>query len=341
MALQMSPVVSSSSSGGGGGGGIGGTISVSQIAVGSAADEISGSSYFTLTNNTLQLGSGNNPGTSQRSILVGDSNVISGGNEVASFGSSNTNGYFWTFTAGYGNQALWQSSAAIGQSNTVGTGCGASVAMGQNCSITSGSSGRVALGNSAVLSNDALFSIGDTTNASSAGSAAMGNRMTVSGQNSFGYNHGTTTATLAEDYVHGIYHADHLIKKHNNFAGSGKYETTAAVETDDNTITNLYTKTLSDNTVYYYHIDIVARRSDSGTENGRFTREFLVYRQGAGAATLGASTVTPWTDEQLTMAGTITVDVNVNDIRVRVTGENTKTIQWAATIRYQAVSGSA
>lgn len=131
------------------------------------------------------------------------------------------------------------------------------------------------------------------------------------------------------------------IKTHAAFAGSAENLYTAAATTTNNTITTLYSLTLSDNTVYYYSVDITARRSDSGTENGRFTRNFLVYRQSAGTATLGATIVVPWTDEQLTMTGSITIDTNTNDVRVRVTGENAKTIQWVASVRYQAVSGSA
>ena len=129
-----------------------------------------------------------------------------------------------------------------------------------------------------------------------------------------------------------------LLKSHANYPNSGSNRETAAVTTTNDAVTTLWSKTLNDATVYRMYVGIVARRSDSGTENGIFERVFKVYRQGAGAV-LGTVT-TPWADDQTTMAGLITIDVSSNDIRVRVTGEAAKTFEWAGEIKYQAISTS-
>jgi len=120
------------------------------------------------------------------------------------------------------------------------------------------------------------------------------------------------------------------------FLTSAKNFTTAQVATTDDTITNLYTKTLTDGYVYNMTVTITARRTDGGAvENGTFTRQFKVYRDGGGA-TLG-TVVTPWADDQLTMAATITVDTSGNDLRVRVTGEVAKSFAWFADVVYNTV----
>lgn len=120
------------------------------------------------------------------------------------------------------------------------------------------------------------------------------------------------------------------------FLTSAKNFATAQIATTNATTTDLYTKTLTDGYVYNMFVTITARRSDGGAvENGTFARQFKVYRDGGGA-TLG-TIVTPWADDQLTMAGTITVDTSGNDLRVRVTGEAGKGIVWFADIVYNTV----
>ncbi len=124
-------------------------------------------------------------------------------------------------------------------------------------------------------------------------------------------------------------------KDKTGFLTSAKNFSTAQVLTTDATPTELYTKTLADGYVYNMFVTITARRSDSGVENATFSRQFKVYRDGGGA-TLGAVR-TPWADDQLTMAGAITVDTSGNDLRVRVTGEAGKEIVWFADIVYNTV----
>lgn len=108
------------------------------------------------------------------------------------------------------------------------------------------------------------------------------------------------------------------------------------VQTTDATVTTLYSLGLLANTVYQFDVRVVARRSDAGTENGIFWRRFLAYRA-AGGAVLGTVS-TPVADEQTTLAGAVGVDTDgASAVRVRVTGEAAKTVQWAALVSFVAV----
>ena len=129
-------------------------------------------------------------------------------------------------------------------------------------------------------------------------------------------------------------------KSHINFPRSAVRTYTSIATTTDATTTSVAVDTLEDNTVYDYDVVVRARRTDAGPENGRFWRKFLVYREAAGGATLGATIALPVADEQLTMAGTVAVDVSGNDVRIRVTGEAAKTIAWVATVTVNPVGTS-
>ena len=272
------------------------------------------------------------------SIIGGRNNTIaSGGNPCAMFGEYNSVSYAWAFAAGYGNTVTHQSSIALGQSNTINDSSRAAVALGEGNTISSSSRG-IAAGNSNSVTGGASFAVGISNSVSNTRAGALGYSMSVTASDSIGINVGTNSATLSESNTFGVFGGQELLKSHINFPGSGMYRETAAVTTSDDAVTTLWSKTLNDATVYRMYVGIVARRSDSGTENGIFERVFKVYRQGAGAV-LGTVT-TPWADDQTTMAGLITVDVSSNDIRVRVTGEAAKTFQWAAEIKYQPISTS-
>jgi hypothetical protein len=128
------------------------------------------------------------------------------------------------------------------------------------------------------------------------------------------------------------------LKGHAAFAGSEAQRDTAAVQTTDATVTTLFSKTLSDNTLYYFEVSIIGRDA-GGTNRAYYQRKLRVHRQGGGGATAG-TIQTPVTDES-NAAWDATIDVNGNDVRVRVTGAAGVTINWACEVRWQAVSGNA
>lgn len=288
-------------------------------------------------NGNFWVGSGHTINAT-RSIVVGTNNTLNiSNNPGAVFGDNNTLSYAWTFVSGYGNSVGYQSSGIIGQSNVIGSGGYACVAFGQDNNINN-CNGAIAGGSSIYLSGNAYFGFGGNHDVSGARSGALGKGMTVTGNDSIGVGINSTGQTLSEANTFGIFGGKELLKTHFSYAGSGMYRETAAVTTTNDAVTTLWSKTLSDNTVYRMYVGISARRSDSGTENGIFERVFKVYRQGAGAV-LGTVT-TPWADDQTSMAGLITIDVSSNDIRVRVTGEAAKTFEWAGEIKYQSISTS-
>lgn len=126
------------------------------------------------------------------------------------------------------------------------------------------------------------------------------------------------------------------LKKHAAFTGSSHVESTGAVQTIDATDTTVWSLTVSDTTAYWFEGTVVARTT-SGTDCvvGRVLAQ--AHREGAGAV-IG--------DVQLqyldpsTSTWVITWDVSGNDVRLRVTGAAATTINWAATVKYQAVSGN-
>ena len=112
---------------------------------------------------------------------------------------------------------------------------------------------------------------------------------------------------------------------------TGVINEAAAVQTTDATVTTLYSRTLSDNTVYVYSV-LVTCRDTGGTERACYARRVRVHRQGGGAATLGTIEA-PYPDESLaSMNATFTV--STNDIRVSVTGKAGTTINWAAQVTF-------
>lgn len=105
----------------------------------------------------------------------------------------------------------------------------------------------------------------------------------------------------------------------------------STVTTTDATVTTLATIAIANNTVVKIDVDAVARRTDAAARAG-YRRAVLVYREAAGAATIQGSVDSDFTRES-TGAWNLTIDVNVNDARIRVTGAAAQTINWKSTHR--------
>jgi hypothetical protein len=102
------------------------------------------------------------------------------------------------------------------------------------------------------------------------------------------------------------------------------------VTTTNNTATDLYTRVMDNDTVATLEVKITARRTDSGDEAGYYWRRICARRTATTTSIIATDTV--GTDHESVMTGTITVDTSGTSIRVRVTGENSKTIIWVATL---------
>jgi hypothetical protein len=125
-------------------------------------------------------------------------------------------------------------------------------------------------------------------------------------------------------------------KSHIAYTGSGDQRLTAAVTTTNNTATDLYTRVMDNDTVATLEVKITARRTDSGDEAGYYWRRICARRTATTTSIIATDTV--GTDHESVMTGTITVDTSSTSIRVRVTGQSSKTIIWVATIEMQVIA---
>lgn len=128
------------------------------------------------------------------------------------------------------------------------------------------------------------------------------------------------------------------VKSHAAYAGSVSATETGAVRTTDANAASVWTKTLADNTLYWVEANVIGR-DEGGTNRAAYKRFLRVHRQAAGGATAG--TVAALATDESNSAWDCTIDVNSNDVRVRVTGANSVNISWVATVTWQAVSTSA
>lgn len=107
------------------------------------------------------------------------------------------------------------------------------------------------------------------------------------------------------------------------------------VQTTDATVTTLYSKTLT--TGKSYHIKAIVAAKNGNTERADYVRRACVYRA-AGAAVLEGSVQDAFTVESSgASAWDCTIDVNSNDVRVRVTGAGSTTIDWKTKIEIMEI----
>jgi len=128
------------------------------------------------------------------------------------------------------------------------------------------------------------------------------------------------------------------LKSHNNFTGSGRVQRTNAIQTTDNTTTDILTEAINDNTSVWFSVRVIARYENTGTEkNFWFQATGGVRRNNGSGATL-IGTAFGAQDDEGSPGYSVTIDTNGNSLRIRVTGGATETVNWAATIEYQGIS---
>jgi len=128
-----------------------------------------------------------------------------------------------------------------------------------------------------------------------------------------------------------------LTKTHAAFAGSESTVRTGAVQTTTAAPTTVVAVTLADDTVYVAEV-IVTARDVAGVDRATYRRAVRVHRQAAGVATLG--TVQFVYEDETNAAWQVTFTVSGSDLRVTVIGDVGETVNWAATLTLQGVSGS-
>lgn len=107
----------------------------------------------------------------------------------------------------------------------------------------------------------------------------------------------------------------------------------AAIQTTDSTVTTLANLTLSEGKSYHVEARVIAREGDI-VNTSAYIRRALVSRATGGSAVLQGTDVDVWTLESSSAAAwDIELDVNSNDVRLRVTGDASTTIEWKCIIR--------
>lgn len=135
-----------------------------------------------------------------------------------------------------------------------------------------------------------------------------------------------------------VYQRRSFVKDHSAFTGSELVQTTAALQTVGAATNTLWTSpALLDNSSHWVEVWVTVRDTASGSR-AMYQRQACIFRQAGGAATILTGVLAPVTVESV--AGwDADIDVTGNTFRVRVTS-TALTLNWAASIRYQAVSGN-
>lgn len=106
-----------------------------------------------------------------------------------------------------------------------------------------------------------------------------------------------------------------------------------SVQTTDATETTIWSLALSDETTYHVRGTIIGVESD-GSNRASYDLTVTAYRTGAGSATI-QGTVTSLHAEESDTNWNADFDVNSNDLRIRVTGVASTTINWVTTVEYR------
>jgi hypothetical protein len=99
----------------------------------------------------------------------------------------------------------------------------------------------------------------------------------------------------------------------------------------------MWSYTLADNTAYWFEASVVGR-DVAGVERAMYGKKVLVYRQSAGSATIQGTVVNLHSDVETSAGLDATFTVSSDDVNLAITGLAATTINWIATIKYQAVS---
>jgi hypothetical protein len=110
-------------------------------------------------------------------------------------------------------------------------------------------------------------------------------------------------------------------------------------ETTDATQTEMFVRTtatdrmvLTNDSTWRFEIDVVARRTDADGESASYKFVGCIDRNATAGSTALVGTVTKTVEQEDTAAWDVDVDADTTNgsLRIRVTGEASKTIKWAA-----------
>jgi len=313
-------------------------IGTYSIAIGSAAQSISadtisigrsaGNTTGVVGINSISIGALSNQGSSnigQNSVAIGVSSKSIGTNSIAIGNNANSDG----------GVSIGSTSASEGDGISIGIGAKTrstnAISLGTNAGVTTGSFGAesiilgknagggavnanigattIIIGSNSVATSSNGISIGTNISTTATGAITIGNNCNNNTTNSvqFGWN--------SNDDLK-------LIK--------------GTLQTTNNTTTTLLAYTLQTGSTYSIKATIKAREV-SGADRALYVKQGLFYREGGGAVQQG-TTQDVISDIESNSAWDSTFDVSGNDVRVRVTGAASTTINWHVILEVQRVS---
>lgn len=120
--------------------------------------------------------------------------------------------------------------------------------------------------------------------------------------------------------------------------GNGASCETATVATTNATATTVWSKALTDSTVYLVTVTLVGRRTDGTAGRATYKRQVIVYVEG-GSLTIGTPD-TMGTDVESTAGYDITITNSSTTLQVEATGASGHTITWTAMVDICSASGA-
>lgn len=283
------------------------------------------------------------------SLAIGNAATVSNTNAVA-IGRATASGYgsLCINNGVSAASATGDFSTAINCGNTVSTG---SVAIGQISAAVGQYSVIIGRGNSGYTSGDGNVFIGytngmsnSTVNAITLGYSAYN---TYSGSTSIGYY-------AKDDFPGEITYSTGRFSS--STYGNVKISSIPMWMTTTNaTATEMGTGSgadetapagrlaLTNNSTYIFYVDIVARKSTTGTDYSAWNLKFCINREANAASTALVGTVTKTLIGQTSGASSwdvnVTADTTNGRPAIKVTGQASTTIRWVANVNMTKVSG--
>jgi hypothetical protein len=252
---------------------------------------------------------------------------------------------------------------------TLGSRCTVSAARGVAMGFYTNTDYGIVIGSFATASGTFTTSIGKYSSVSSnyniaigglscqaTGTSAIvvgGNANLASASNSIVCGGRHNTASGAYCGVFGGYRAvaskyGQIAQAAGRFAADGDAQTSQYVlrkQTTNNTQTEMFLDgsseriALANDTTYAYSILIVARRTDANDESATYKHEGTIDRNASAATTAIVTDTRTIISEDNAWVTTIDADTTNGSLRIQVTGENSKTINWVAFVRTVEVTG--
>lgn len=258
-------------------------------------------------------GNGNTSSANQSFVGAGNNNTCSGNRSVCCGGLSNVSGiHRYSFVGGgYDNQATSPYTTCVGGAQNRATSDNAAVLGGNFCRATAGAS---------------TVCGGQRNYASAVYSAVLGGRRSVADK--YGQ----------QAHASGMFSSSGDAQRSNFIA---RIATTNATQTEmflDGSSNRLV---LANNTTWTFDILITARRTDVDNEGAGYSFQGVIDRNGNAASTAIVGTVTKTVIAEDTAAWDVDVDADTTNgsLRIRVTGEASKNINWVAHIRTVETTG--